>query len=62
MKVHTTIIFKDEPDVKWVITNNDDLHNCELKPVDVEGAGLICLDSECPDNELNDIDIVKQTT
>ena len=49
----------DDFDEIWVLTKNQDLHNCEAKLIgNDEASWIFCIHPDCKDNVIKDILIV----
>ena len=53
-----SVVKEKETGVLWVILDKEDLCNCRLEPVNIEGSWIACLDKGCPDNDLELIEFM----
>ena len=51
-------VLKDKSGQLWVVMKCNDLCNCLLRPVNIEGDWMACLDENCKDNELDEFEFM----
>ena len=53
-----SVVKEKETGVLWVIVETENLCNYLLQPVNIEGSWNACLDKDCPDNNLKEIEFM----